>query len=88
MSLAANLRDRLRLLRTALTRRFIWADLTTMVKAHGFELRDIRANTHPLRFARDNSGANFTPPPDFTKRVNAPEPLFAITDSIVVVFCG
>jgi len=49
--LVHNAGPRLRLLRTALTRRYIYDDLTLMVKAHGFELREIRANLHPLRFA-------------------------------------
>jgi predicted O-methyltransferase YrrM len=66
MSLTANLRQRLQLLRIACTQRYIWKDLTTLVKAHGFELRDIRANTHPLRFARDLAGAApLASPPDF-----------------------
>jgi len=65
MSLASNLGPRLRLLRTALTRRFIWRDLTAMVKAHGFELRDIRANLQPLRFAAALFDSAVPPAPDF-----------------------
>ncbi len=72
MSLVANLCDRLRLFRIALTRRFIWHDLTVMVKAHGFELRDIRANTHPLRFARQFAGRSAAAlPPDFSGRIGS-----------------
>lgn len=52
MSLLSNLAERLRLLRIAATRRYIWTDLTAMVQHHGFELRDVRANTHPFAFAR------------------------------------
>jgi len=51
MSLVSNLRPRLRLLRLALTRRYFWADLAAMVKSEGYEVREIRANVHPLRFA-------------------------------------
>lgn len=67
MSLASNLLPRLRLLRTALARRFIWRDLTAMVQAHGFEQRDIRANVHPLRFAAALLGGPAAPPPDFAR---------------------
>jgi len=64
MSISSNLGPRLRLLRTAFTRRFIWPDLTAMVKAHGFELREIRANVNPLRFAGRYFGA-VAPGPDY-----------------------
>jgi len=73
MSLASNLGERLRLLRTALTRRYIWHDLTAMVKAHGYELREIRANTHPLRFARQLPSEDSTPLPDFAGRIGPPD---------------
>jgi predicted O-methyltransferase YrrM len=67
MSLASNLQARLQLISTALTRRYIWHDLTTMVKAQGFEFRGIRANTHPLRFARHlTATAPLPAPPDFS----------------------
>ena len=68
MSFSSNLLPRLRLLRTALTRRFIWSDLTAMVKAHGFELREVRGNQHPLAFANDvvgRGGSQPATPPDF-----------------------
>lgn len=64
MSLFSNLGDRLRLLRIAATRRFIWSDLTALVHQHGFELRDVRANTHPFAFARAFGEAG--PAPDFS----------------------
>jgi predicted O-methyltransferase YrrM len=38
-------------LKTAITKRFIWYDLTTMVKEHGYEIKEIRANMNPLSFA-------------------------------------
>lgn len=66
MSVIANLAERARLLRTALTRRYIWTDLTAMVREHGFELRDVRANVHPLQFARQlPPDRRDAPPPDF-----------------------
>lgn len=83
MSLASNLLPRLRLLRTALTRRFIWSDLTAMVKAHGFELRDVRGNVHPLAFARAlllSADGSITPPPDFASALG-PAENFALADS-------
>lgn len=64
MSLLDNLRPRLRLLRAALTQRYIWTDLTRMVKEHGYELREIRANVHPLQFVRALSPTS-APPPAF-----------------------
>jgi predicted O-methyltransferase YrrM len=63
MSLLSNLGERLRLLRIAATRRYIWSDLTRLVHHHGFELRDVRANTHPLAFVRGLGVP--VPPPDF-----------------------
>lgn len=78
MSLLKNLRPRLRLLRTAFTRRYIWTDLTEMVKAHGYELREIRANTHPLRFAASLPAPNLTIP-DFATL--GPGKNFALADT-------
>lgn len=73
MSIITNLEQRLRLLRTALTQRYIWRDLTTMVKTHGYELREIRANTQPLRFARQLGLTQSAPPPDFARHIGPPE---------------
>lgn len=69
MSFLANLAFRARLLRTALGRRYIWHDLTAMVKANGYELREIRANTHPLAFARALPPAPAGEPPRFAERL-------------------
>jgi predicted O-methyltransferase YrrM len=69
MSLASNLAPRLRLLRTALTRRYIWHDLTAMVKNHGYELRDIRANVQPFQFTRPLLSRCPLPAPDFTGKL-------------------
>ena len=64
MSFLSNLSERARLLRTALARRYIWTDLTQMVQAHGFHLRDVRSNTHPFEFVRA-LGGDVPPAPDF-----------------------
>lgn len=81
MSLASNLGPRLRLLRTALTRRFIWDDVVSLAHAHGFEFRDIRANTQPLAFARQlTGGAPLAPPPDFRAKVG-PASAFLLADT-------
>lgn len=78
MSFLSNLRPRLRLLRTAFTRRYIWTDLTAMVKAHGYELREIRANVHPLEFAASLPAPD-QPAPDFS--VLGPAQSFALADT-------
>jgi predicted O-methyltransferase YrrM len=78
MPIFSNLLPRLRLLRTALTRRYIWTDLTEMVKTHGYELREIRANLHPLRFAASLPAPNL-PPPDFSTL--GPGGNFALADT-------
>jgi predicted O-methyltransferase YrrM len=44
-----------------------------MVKAHGYELREIRANTHPLRFARQFGDAHNALPPNFARYIGSPE---------------
>lgn len=81
MPLTSNLGPRLRLLRTALTRRFIWDDVVAMAKAHTFEFRDIRANTHPLVFARQlNGGAPLAVPPDFGAMIG-PSSAFVLADT-------
>jgi predicted O-methyltransferase YrrM len=51
-SFLANLASRLRLIRTALTRRFIYDDVVRMAKDYGVHYDDIRADMHPLEFAR------------------------------------
>lgn len=68
MAFGSNLAQRFRLLRTALGRRFIWHDMTAMVKQHGFELRDVRGNIHPLKFARQFY-EGLPVPPAFAQRI-------------------
>lgn len=60
-----NLSPRLRLLRTALTRRFIYQDLIGMVRDYGVEYRDVRGDTGPLDFARELFGDRLDAAPDF-----------------------
>lgn len=74
MPLVSNLIPRPHLLRTALTRRFIWDEIVAMAKAHGFETRDVRANTQPLAFARLLAGgAPLAAPPDFHAKIGLSE---------------
>jgi predicted O-methyltransferase YrrM len=67
---ANNLGPRLRLIRTALTRRYVWTDLIDMVKANGFELREIRANVQPFAFAAPMM-TGIVPPPDFRRQLGS-----------------
>lgn len=43
-----NLTDRLRLLRAALTRRFIYTDIVTMAEQYGLSIRDVCADVEPF----------------------------------------
>jgi predicted O-methyltransferase YrrM len=76
--LSQNLGPRLRLLRIALTRRYLYHDLTAMVKAHGYEMLEVRANTHPLRFAAPLLGG--PPLPDFAGTLG-PAGKFTLADA-------
>jgi predicted O-methyltransferase YrrM len=67
--LQENLRPRLRLLRTALTRRFIYDDLMALVRDYGADYRDVRANQGPLDFAHQLFGAALEPAPEFEQLV-------------------
>jgi predicted O-methyltransferase YrrM len=71
----SNLRGRLRLLRTALTRRFIWNEVADMARGYGMDYTDVRGSLGPLDlFARLESpslppspgglglAADYTPP--------------------------
>jgi predicted O-methyltransferase YrrM len=44
----SNLRGRLRLLRTALTRRFIWNDVVDLARGYGMDYTDVCGNLGPL----------------------------------------
>lgn len=47
----SNLSDRLRLLRTALTRRFIYHDVVAMAERYGLSIRDVCADVEPFELA-------------------------------------
>lgn len=69
-----NLHPRLRLLRTALTHRYVWSDVVTMALDHGFEFREVVGNIEPLGFARivlNDSEAQISEPPDFSKKLKS-----------------
>ena len=67
----SNLLPRLRLLRTALTRRFIYDDIITMARDHGLLYADVRGNMGPL----DLAGPILSAPtgPDFAARIEPME---------------
>lgn len=71
-----NLSPRLRLIRTAFTRRFIYHDLIRMVREYGAEYRDVCGNTGPLDFAQDLLGSKLDKAPDFATAI---QPLSTFT---------
>jgi predicted O-methyltransferase YrrM len=64
-----NLSPRLRLLRTALTRRFIYDDVTRMVRDYGMDYRDVCADAGPLDFAHGIFGDRLETAPDFAAAI-------------------
>jgi predicted O-methyltransferase YrrM len=64
-----NIRPRLRLLRTALTRRFVYADVVVMAREYGLDYRDVSADTEPFGFVRSLSAGSQAAPPDFAALV-------------------
>jgi predicted O-methyltransferase YrrM len=65
-----NLKPRLRLLRNALSRRYVWSDVLAMAREQGIEYRDVVGDVEPLGFARSILGSNsalIPQPPDFSK---------------------
>jgi predicted O-methyltransferase YrrM len=68
-----NLAPRLRLVRTALLRRFIYSDIVKMAEDYGLSYRDLRADMEPIEFARRLVEGNATPPPDFGALIEPPE---------------
>ncbi len=69
--LRSNLLPRLRLLRTALTRRYIYDDLGAMARANGLIYADVRGNAGPFDLAGPILGA--PPGPDFAARLQPVE---------------
>lgn len=51
-----NLRSRLQLIRTALTRRFIYTDIVAMAEAYGVSIRDVCADVEPFELAQLAAG--------------------------------
>ena len=49
-TITSNLISRLRLMRTALSRRFIYNDIVQMARAYGIEYRDVVGNIEPFEF--------------------------------------
>jgi predicted O-methyltransferase YrrM len=64
-----NLNPRLRMMRTAITRRFIYDDLIGMVRDYGVKYDDVRGNTGPLDFAQELFGTQLDPAPDFATAI-------------------
>ncbi|HVW19736.1 MAG TPA: class I SAM-dependent methyltransferase [Opitutaceae bacterium] len=75
MSLSSNLLPRLRLLRIALTRRFIYPEITEMAAAYGLDYTDVPGDLQPFALVRAIEGG--LPPVDLGKI----EPVEAFTPS-------
>jgi len=60
-----NIGPRLRLMRTALFRRFIYPDVIKMAEDYGLSYRDLGANVEPFEFVRPLTRGTAAPPPDF-----------------------
>jgi predicted O-methyltransferase YrrM len=67
--LRSNLLPRLRLLRIALTQRFIYRDLISMVRDYGPVYNDVTGDTGPLDFAAHLLGPRLESCPDFPVRI-------------------
>jgi predicted O-methyltransferase YrrM len=71
--LYSNLKSRFRLLRIAVTNRYIWSDVVAMAREHGIEYRDVTGDIEPFQFSRwvfgkDDDRLN---PPDFQKALGS-----------------
>ncbi len=71
--LRSNLAPRLRLLRTALTRRFIYADLVSAAREYGIDYLDVRGDTGPIDLACRIFGPALETAPDFARLIEPPE---------------
>jgi len=60
----SNLRGRLRLLRTALTRRFIWNEVADMARNYGMDYTDVRGTLGPLDLSARLGSRSVPPPPE------------------------
>ncbi len=61
----SNISARLRLLRTALMRRFIYTDIVAMAEQYGLSIRDVCADVEPFEFAALATGSPLSGP-DFS----------------------
>lgn len=52
MKLSSNIKTRISLIKTALTRRYIYSDLIKIAADHGIPFEGVCADVHPLEFAR------------------------------------
>lgn len=66
----SNLSERLRLLRTAFTRRFIYTDIVAMAEQYGLSIRDVCADVEPFELAALAAGTA-QPGPDFSALLEA-----------------
>ena len=70
----SNLRPRIRLVLNALSQRYIWSDLSAMVREN-CTYNDVAGDVEPLSFARAVFG-NYEPlipaPPDFSRKLGSP----------------
>jgi predicted O-methyltransferase YrrM len=67
--LQQNILPRLRLLRVALTHRFVYTDLIAMVREYGPRYDDVTGDTGPLDFCASLFGDRLEPCPDFPARI-------------------
>jgi predicted O-methyltransferase YrrM len=68
-----NIRPRLQLMRTALSRRFVYADVVAMAKAYGLDYRDLCADTEPFGFVQSLVAGATATPPDFAALIEPAE---------------
>lgn len=78
-----NLLPRLHLLRIAFTQRYIYRDLTSIVRSYGLHYGDVTGNTGPLDLAAALALPGFEACPDFTARI-APLATFTPPGSPVI----
>jgi predicted O-methyltransferase YrrM len=68
-----NILPRLRLLRTALSRRFVYADVVAMAQEYGLDYRDLSADMEPFEFVRSMGKGIQSMPPNFRALIGPPE---------------
>jgi predicted O-methyltransferase YrrM len=68
-----NIAPRLRLLRTALFRRFVYADVVAMAREYGLDYKDVCADIEPFGFVRSLAAGTPAAPPDFSAVIEPAE---------------